>query len=474
MTENSGRYVYLDNVRNNLVYSVVFLHTAFMFAYPVSFWWPVFDKAASSSIYEMFVLVCDAFQMPILMFTAVLFVFPSLKKNTTTGYLKKRFMRLMVPVFVFTACAADSIYQMRYKQVGLDTRTYLDTFIGYWKDLFFGPGVVFMQKIPFLHPGFTPGHTWFMSFLFVVTLVIVFFSKFTKGEKIGPVSVESNRNVVFKTAMLFLIFTFMYLAGIIALAGNNIELSDQLIIGEFLMVRPDQGMQLVLFALFGLYVHKKQWLTNSDIGSWKFWGVTSLLVMVVFIVLHYDQFIPFINECAVIMDHNKFGTNLQPLPEVPNTLMLLFLLHYVLVLWLCLCLLMFFISLTKCFFNRPNAITSFCSKHSIYVYVMHIIPVLLLQHVFKDVAMPSLLKVALITLIVICACLWLSHRLVYPYPKTAIAFFAVLKTVALFAGFTFYYYALLMLTFVAFVGAMVEGARYFLTVKNTGLAGEAY
>lgn len=148
---------------------------------------------------------------------------------------------------------------------------------------------------------------------------------------------------------------------------------------------------------------------------------------------------------------------------------MLLLVRYALVLWFCLSLLMADISLFKRFFNRPNMITSFCSKHSIYVYVLDIVPVMLLQYALKDIAMPSLLKVALITFIVICACLWLSHRLVYPYPKAAIAFFVGLKTAALLTGFTFYYYALLVLTFIAFAGAMLEGARYFLTANNEDL-----
>jgi hypothetical protein len=71
------------------------------------------------------------------------------------------------------------------------------------------------------------------------------------------------------------------------------------------------------------------------------------------------------------------------------------------------------------------------------------------------------------TLIIIPACLWLSHRLVYPYPKIAITFFVALKLVALAAGFTFYYYALLVLIFISFVGAVYESARFMGLHKRT-------
>ncbi len=77
------------------------------------------------------------------------------------------------------------------------------------------------------------------------------------------------------------------------------------------------------------------------------------------------------------------------------------------------------------------------------MYILHYIPVLILQYTFLNVPIPSIVKIILMTIIIIPACLWLSHRLVYPYPKIAIAFFVALKLVALAAGFTFYYWALL-------------------------------
>jgi hypothetical protein len=61
--------------------------------------------------------------------------------------------------------------------------------------------------------------------------------------------------------------------------------------------------------------------------------------------------------------------------------------------------------------------------------------------------------------IIIPSCLWLSHYLVYPYPKIAIAFFVALKLVALAAGFTFYYIALLALILISFSGAVYESAK---------------
>ena len=100
------------------------------------------------------------------------------------------------------------------------------------------------------------------------------------------------------------------------------------------------------------------------------------------------------------------------------------------------------------------------------MYILHYIPVLILQYTFLNVPIIPVLKVMLMTVIVIPACLWLSHRLVYPYPKIAIGFFIALKLVALAAGFTFYYLALLALIFISFAGAIHESARFVVAQKD--------
>lgn len=69
------------------------------------------------------------------------------------------------------------------------------------------------------------------------------------------------------------------------------------------------------------------------------------------------------------------------------------------------------------------------------------------------------------TIIIVPACLWLSHRLVYPYPKISIGFFVALKLISLAAGFNFYYFALLVLIFISFAGAVYESARYMVSQK---------
>ena len=77
MEDNQNRFVYLDNIRNILVYNVVLLHVIQMFAYPLLFWWPVIDKERSSGFYETLLIPMDIYLMPCLLFIAALFIFVS-------------------------------------------------------------------------------------------------------------------------------------------------------------------------------------------------------------------------------------------------------------------------------------------------------------------------------------------------------------------------------------------------------------
>ncbi len=63
-------------------------------------------------------------------------------------------------------------------------------------------------------------------------------------------------------------------------------------------------------------------------------------------------------------------------------------------------------------------------------------------------------------MVAIPACLWLSHRLVYPHPAAAITVFVLLKLTALAVGFGFYRKALLVILGISFAGAIFETVRF--------------
>jgi hypothetical protein len=469
METNQNRFVYLDNIRNILVYNVVLLHAISMFAYPLAFWWAVIDKEGSSRFYETSLIPMDIYLMPCLLFIAALFIFPSLKKSTPLEYIKNRFLRLCVPAIVFVFCAGDIFFQLLLKRLNSVSPSYLDTFLNFWRSFVSLPGIYLSDSQKTLNAVvFNMQITWFLTLLFFLTLVVVLLSLPFKRKNSESKKVDSRKKIILQTIIFAVALGIIYTAVNIYYVSHGINPS-WLLIGKILQFQIGKIWMLVPLFLFGLYVYKKEWLTRCDIGSWKMWGLLAFIPLVLYVLLYHIRILPVLDEIFKVVEHNMQFDNKMNMPAVGRSVQGAFLCTWFLLPSVLVFLLMFFLTLAKRFFNSQNAITTFCSKHSINVYILHYIPVLLLQYTFLNVPIPSILKIILMTIIIIPACLWLSHRLVYPYPKIAIGFFVALKLVALAAGFTFYYFTLLSLIFISFAGAVYESASWYRVARKAGL-----
>lgn len=456
MEDNRNHFVYLDNIRNILVYNVVLLHVIQMFAYPLLFWWAVIDKERSSGFYETFLMPMDIYLMPCLLFIAALFIFPSVGKTTPLEYIKKRFLRLCVPVIVFLFCAGDIFFQLLLTRLNPVSPDYLETFLNFWWSFINLPALYLSGSQKILNTiVFNFQHTWFLTFLFFLTLVVVLLNLPFKRKYIESKKVDSRKKIILQTVIFAVALGIVYEAAMIYYVSHGINPS-WIIIGKMLQFQVGKIWMLLPVFLFGLYAYKKEWLTRGDIGSWKMWGATAFISLTLCVLLFYIGILPALEETYKVVEHNMQFDNKMAIPVMNLSAQLSGVGIWFLFPPTCLFLLMFFLSYAKRFFNQPNVITTFCSKHSINVYILHYVPVLLLQYTFLNVPIPSIVKIVLMVVIIIPACLWLSHYLVYPYPKIAIAFFVALKLVGLAAGFTFYYIALLALILISFTGAVYE------------------
>ena len=467
MERYQARYTYLDNIRNILVYNVVFVHIICVFGYPLMFWWSSIDKNGSSRVYENLLITMDIYLMPLLIFIAALFIFPSLNAKTTLGYIKKRFFRLCVPLIVFIFCAGDFFYQVLLKRLGNHDPSYLRTFPDFWRDFKNFSVISFIGEGKMLNEvRFTLSHLWFLAFLFFMTLLVVLvaipFRK--KGERRRKV--DSRKKIIIKTCMLAVTLSLFYAAASIFFPLKGIRFDSWIRLFGLIQVRISQFWMLLPLFLFGLHMYRKNWLTRGDIGSWKMWGLLSAVSVFLFALLIHNGLLPTLDELHKVAEHNYIFADKVPFPIIPASFKLSWLIMSLLQLPIALFLLMFFLSFAKRFFNKTNKITEFCSKHSINVYILHFIPVIILQYSLVSIPVAPIVKAVAIIIIVIPACLWLSHYLVYPYPLVAISFFIALKLASLVLGFNFYYIALLTLLLVSFAGALYESARLLVSVKT--------
>lgn len=466
--ETKKHITYLDNIRNTLVFNVVVYHAILAFAYPILFWWATVDKDGSARIFETAVRVMYVYMMPCMIFIAALFIFPSLKKAGGLKYLNKRFMRLYVPVVVFVFCMGDVFSYLMSRKIGNLSLTYLDTFIGFWRSFIDIP-LIFMTDpdimINKIHFDFY--HTWFLTLLFFITIIVVLLYLPFRKKSVKPAMPESRKNIITETILFALTLSIIYVIVSWIYVLNGVLLNGWTMVGKAVFFENIQIWMLIPLFVFGLYAYKKEWHTLSDIGDWKMWGTLTFVFLGLYIILVHFVYLPGVEGMYKVVEHNTLFDDKLVMPDFDAYLLITTFVMWFLTPLSCVFILMFLLSFSKRFFNKPNAMTSFCSKHSINVYILHYIPVLLFQYALLDVPIVPVFKIILMVVIIIPACLWLSHRLVFPYPKTAIAFFVALKLAALAAGFEFYYWAILAITFISFVGALYEFTKFMLS-RNAG------
>lgn len=465
------RYTYLDNIRIILVYLVVFVHTICMFAYPLMFWWPIIDKSGSSRVYENLLATLDIFLMPHLICISAFFIFFSLKNKSTPGYIKKRFSRLFIPIIVFTFCAGDIYYQILFKRLDMPKPTYFSAFRDYWRDFLDFNVITFIGEAKMLNElSFNMGHTWFLSVLFFMTLFVVLIAlPFGKNEKVKK-KIDSRKIITIKTIFLSIMLGFFYIAIAILFIAKGIRFDSWIRVFALVQVRLDQFFMLLPLFLFGLYIYSKEWLTRGDIGDWKMWGILSTVLIFVYVLFFNNSLFPVLHEVFKIAEHNSIFPDKMPFPVFKDSFKFTSLFISFLKIPICIFLLMFFLAFARKYINKPNKVTTFCSKHSINVYLLHFIPVLILQYSSVNMPFAPIIKIILMFAIVIPSCLWLSYRFVYPYPLVAISFFVAAKLLSLFAEFDFYFIALLTMLLISFAGALFESMRLLMSEKTSMLS----
>ena len=293
METNQNRFVYLDNIRNFLVYNVVLFHVLLMFAYPLLFWWPVIDKERSSGFLETSIVSMDIYMMPCLLFVAALFIFPSLNKITTLEYIKKRFLRLCVPVIIYLFCAGDISSHLILKRLNSVNPNYLETFRNFWQAFVNLPGIYISSSEKTLNAViFNFQHTWFLTLLFFITLVVILLSLPFKRKNSEQIIVDSKKKIIFKILIFAVAFSIANTAALLYYFRHGIIGGSWLIAGKAVQFQIDHIWTLLTMFLFGLYMYKKGWLTRGDIGNWKMWGVMAFIFLALYILIFHISVLP--------------------------------------------------------------------------------------------------------------------------------------------------------------------------------------
>jgi len=197
------RKYFLDNLRWIIILILFPFHTFRIYSFE-----NFYIHGPSIAILSDFIVFVAPWFMPLLFVIAGISTFYSLKKRTSKEYLKERMFRLFIP-FVF----------------GLVFLVPIQTFFAEKFHLGF-TGSYFSQLITFFTKfgdlagytgGFTPGHLWFILYLFIISLIALPVIILYKNSSI---KLNFDKINIIKIIPLFLVFWIM--SGILDIGGESL------------------------------------------------------------------------------------------------------------------------------------------------------------------------------------------------------------------------------------------------------------
>jgi glucans biosynthesis protein C len=302
-TSETGRVVFLDNLRTVMVLLVLVFHSAAGYGSTVEFW-PFHDKNPSR-ILDLLLFVLDTFMMSILFFVAGYFALPSLRKKGPWSFVKGKLTRLGVPWLVITVALLPLLDYIHYCRAALSDGSAPRGYGAHW--------LLSMRRIADFHVGwidmtayrnmadqFYQRYMWYVSLLILFFVIFALFCAVAKkmGKNIEkPVSaLSSGTSAWYGTAVIaILLFALVKFSLYEDFAGK----------GWFSLgnVFQFQCGKLVLYVCcFGLGVHafSRDWLSRADsMGRLWTWALGCVLLFGI--------------NTVVLMMLKKSGGNMLPL-----------------------------------------------------------------------------------------------------------------------------------------------------------------
>lgn len=292
---------YLDNIRSIMILLLFLVHTFMIWN---NFGNKFYVWSDNNNILSTLIVIVNPWFMSILFVIAGISTKYSLQKRSKKQFVKERINKLLIPFLLglVLLCPIMTLYARKlfYNYNGniLENIKYFFTNI---TDLSGYDG------------GFTPGHLWFILFLFIVSLVALILTKYLPYEKV------ENKISKFNIPLLIALFALVCISYyILNFGGYSI------------------GRSLLLY-LTGYYIFSNDVIIDKLVKNIKFLSIIFIFSQALLTLLFY-QF-SFYGDIMV----NFVG-------------------------WLGV---LFFLAFGKLFLNRQNKITKYFSVASYPIYILH-------------------------------------------------------------------------------------------------------
>lgn len=189
---------YIDNLRNSAILLLFPVHTFMIWN---NFGFRFYIWQGENKILSTLIVLVNPWFMPILFVLAGMSARYALEKRTNKEFVIQRISKLLIPFI------SGMIFLVPFQT--LYARRFFDNYEGSladnWKYFF-----THLTDFSGYDGAFTPGHLWFILFLFLISMVTLLLFRFVPYEKLA-VSVE--KMPVFGVLLLFILIWLMYYLG---------------------------------------------------------------------------------------------------------------------------------------------------------------------------------------------------------------------------------------------------------------------
>jgi len=288
--EQDRRLYYLDNIKILLTIMVIVHHVGQAYGPTGGFWHYQSSLGESIPALYRFFGVNAAFFMGFFFLIAGYFIPMAYDNSNGNGFLKKRLLRLGVPLlFVFLIMEP---LQMFFHYTLYSGNVPLP-FFQYYTDIWFGIGGMpegFIQTAHFPYMSF--GHAWFIQHLLVYAIFYWLFRKFILKK---PLLKQESK--AFSTLHLLAIFLIIAVSSLIVRIWYPIDYWVGLL-GFFQVEIAHWPQYLVMFCV-GIIAYRKNWLNTLKSKTGYISLILAILMAVTVYIGFFNHFLVLWNVWAV-------------------------------------------------------------------------------------------------------------------------------------------------------------------------------
>jgi peptidoglycan/LPS O-acetylase OafA/YrhL len=365
-TQKASRLVFIDHLRVFMIILVVLHHVAAVYGAGTEFYYvePPFTDPTAFNLLLAFMLINQAWFMGAFFLIAGYFTPGSYDRKGPLSYLKDRLLRLGVPLalffFLLNPLSSAGFFFMPVELTGITTPLSFDAL---FPD-FFGLGPL-----------------WFVAMLLVFCIGYALWRWLTRSHSDSTLNRSSSPSYL-RVGVFILV-----LAGISFLMRMVVPIGEEVRGFPTLAYLP----QYLSFFVVGVVAYRKNWFQEIPDALGLIGFVAAALVgIVVFPYLYSGRWftLEVSESLGLVMGDGSWQSAVYALFDS------------VFAVGMCLGLIMFF----RKFQNQQSQLGRFLSQHSYAVYVFHIPIIVYLAYALRELELASLLKFAVVSLIVIPAC----------------------------------------------------------------------